>query len=244
QLMAYLYGELSAAEQAAFEEQLQTHPDLQKELKELRSTRSMLQTIEEVQPKNTVVEIRTKPIIPMRAIRWMSLAASLALLLWVGKPRLDFNKTGFTLAFGTMEQAEETVVKSIDYQPLIQKAVAENNRAIYRRLDSIQNSFGMQQDFDKASLTTAIEQELAGYQSRQNRSLMKAVNSEYQQNMPRIVSNVQDMQLEQRREFKRLLNRLWQDVQRQREADLNAIEDAFIELQRQQISSMPMTDEE
>lgn len=242
QLMAYLYGELSAEEYAAFEAELQTNPALQQELKELQSTRSMLQQLEEVQPKSTVVEVKTRPIIPMRTIRWMGMAASLALLLWIGKPRLDVQASGFTLAFGTPAQTE-TVESKMDYQPLIQQAVAANSQAIHRRLDSIQQRLGTQQSFDRAALISDIERELEGYQSKQSRNLLRAVNSEYEQNMPRIVSNVQDMQLEQRREFKRLLNRLWQDVQRQREADLNAIEDAFIALQREHMNMIPMTDE-
>ena len=63
--------------------------------------------------------------------------------------------------------------------------------------------------------------------------------------MPRIVSNVQDMQIEQKRELRQMMNRLWQDIQRQREAEMAAIEAAFLELQRQQNSnsSLPAIEE-
>ena len=243
QLMAYLYGELSAEEKINFEEILKNDPALQEELREFRSVRSMMKQLEEVQPKSTVVEIKTKPIIPMKMIRWLSIAASLALLLWAGKPRLDVNKSGFSIAFGTPPNST-LVSESVDYSPIIQEEIARNTQVIYRRLDSIQQHLGSQQNLDESSLMNAIEKELAGYQSKQKKNLVRAVNSEYEQNIPRIVSNVQDMQLEQRRELRKLLNRMWQDVQRQREADLNAIDNALFELQRQQTSAIPVSEEE
>ena len=83
-------------------------------------------------------------------------------------------------------------------------------------------------------LLEAIERELSSYDNQHQHHVARAVNNQYEENMPRLVSMTQDMQLEQRRELKGMMNRLWKDVQRQREADLQAIERAFLELQQQQ----------
>jgi len=237
-LMAYLYGELSAQERADFEKQIEQNADLQQELKELKSTRSLLRQLEDIQPKSTVVEIKSTPIISMRSIKWMSIAATAALLLLVGKPRLEIGNNGFSLAFGTppSERMETNTLESVDYAPLIQNAVAQSNQNIYKRLDSIQQQLEVQIEGKEESLLRALEREMNGYQNTQNRNLVRAVSTEYQQNMPRIVSNMQDLQIEQRREIRQMfgtmLSTLWQDVQRQREQDLNAIKAAMIEIRQ------------
>lgn len=236
QLMDYLYGELSAQEKAAFEQQLQNDPKLQQELRDFQSTRTMLQQVEDLQPKATVVELKPKPVVSMRAVKWLSIAAAVALLLLAGKPRMEVSSNGFMIAFGSpkIEQANPATTPTNDYEPMIHNAVAQSNQEIYRMLDSIQQQLGARINTKEQTLLQAIERELSSYDNQHQHHVARAVNNQYEENMPRLVSMTQDMQLEQRRELKGMMNRLWKDVQRQREADLQAIERAFLELQQQQ----------
>lgn len=236
QLMDYLYGELSAQEKAAFEQQLQNDPKLQQELRDFQSTRTMLQQVEEMQPKATVVELKPKPVVSMRAVKWLSAAAAVALLLLVGKPSMEVSSNGFMIAFGSPNtiQSQPEVLQPNDYEPIIHNAVAKSNQDIYKMLDSIQHQLGTRINTKEQSLLEAIERELSTYENQQQRKVARVVNNQYEENMPRLVSMTQDMQLEQRRELKSMMNRLWKDLQRQREADLQAIERAFLELQQQQ----------
>ncbi|MEM8528712.1 MAG: hypothetical protein AAGG68_29020 [Bacteroidota bacterium] len=246
QLMDYLYGELSAQEKAAFEQQLRNDPKLQQELRDFQSTRSMLQQVEEVQPKATVVELKPKPIVSMRAVKWLSVAAAVALLLLVGKPKMEVNSNGFMIAFGSpsVEQVQPVTTPASDYEPMIHNAVAQSNQEIYKMLDSIQQQLGARINTKEQTLLEAIERELSSYDSEHQHHVVQAVNDEYEENMPRLVALTQDMQLEQRREFKNIANRLWKDFQRQREADLEAIERALLELQQQQISGEAVTSDD
>ncbi|MEM6698366.1 MAG: hypothetical protein AAF599_08220 [Bacteroidota bacterium] len=236
QLMDYLYGELSAQEKAAFEQQHQNDPKLQQELKDFQSTRTMLQQVEEMQPKATVVELKPKPMVSMRAVKWLSAAAAVALLLLVGKPRIEVSSNGFMIAFGSTNTVQSQPVQTNDYEPMIHNAVAQSNQEIYKMLDSIQHQLGTRINTKEQSLLEAIERELSSYDNEHQHHVVRAVNNQYEENMPRLVSMTQDMQLEQRRELKGMMNRLWKDIQRQREADMQAIERAFLELQQQQSS--------
>jgi len=247
QLMDYLYGELSAQEKAAFEQQLQNDPKLQQELRDFQSTRTMLQQVEELQPKATVVELKPKPFVSMRAVKWLSAAAAVALLLLVGKPKMEVSSDGFMIAFGSTESVKHLpeIVESDSYEPMIHNAVAQSNQEIYKMLDSIQQQLGARINTKEQSLMEAIERELAGYQNKHQRHVARAVNNQYEENIPRLVSMTQDMQLEQRREVRNLLSRFWQDIQRQREADMQAIEEAFLKLQEQtDLGETPMGEEE
>ncbi|MEL6941069.1 MAG: hypothetical protein AAFO82_00235 [Bacteroidota bacterium] len=236
QLMDYLYGELSAQERAAFEQELQNNPQLQQELKDFQSTRSMLHQVEEIQPKATVVELKPKPVISTRAVKWLSAAAAIALLLLVGKPRMEVGSDGFMIAFGYTNPVNPSpaVLPVAEQQSMIHNAVAESNQEIYKLLDSIQNQLGARINTKEQMLLEAIERELSSYENQHQRQVARVVSNQYEENIPRLVSMTQDMQLEQRRELKGMMNRLWKDVQRQREADLQAIERAFLELQQQQ----------
>lgn len=240
-LMAYLYGELSAEARVAFEAELADNEALQQEYEELTSTRSMLRQLEDVSPKPTVVELKTTPRFRWRELRWMSVAAAVALLLLVGKPRVDFGKNGLSIAFGTppnqptMNAAPTTVLTAEDYEAITRELMAQDQQLMNRRLDSIQQLLGSSSTFDDAFLATAIERQLARYQYQQNQQQASVITTNYEQTVPRIVSNVQDMQLEQRREIRRLLNQMWQQVQRQRESDLQAIEAAIFRLEQQQL---------
>ncbi|MEM1328784.1 MAG: hypothetical protein AAGI23_22700 [Bacteroidota bacterium] len=240
-LMDYLYGELSAEERQAFEAEIQQNEDLQAELSELKSMRAMLRQVDHHLPKSTVVELRTIPRITPRQIRWLSMAAAVALLLLVGKPKLDVGQNGVSLAFGTPPHSTEQAIMTTpdltadDYVAITRELMAQDQQRVDKRLDSLQQLLNGNSNIDSEWLEDAINQKLAGYQYQQNRQVVRAVDSKYEQNMPRIVSNMQDMQLEQRREVRRLLNQMWQQVQLQRESDLQAIEEMILDLQRQQL---------
>jgi tellurite resistance protein len=244
QLIDYLYGELSAEERQAFEAELKQDKALQEELRELTSTRAMLRHVDYQLPKSTVVELKTTPHITARQIKWLSMAAAIALLLLVGKPKLDIGKQGVSLAFGTPPTpqlpsiaANSPDLTADDYVAITRELVAQDQQRVDKRLDSLQQLLSGNSNIDAEWLEDAINQKLAGYKYQQNRQVVRAVDNKYEQNMPRIVSNMQDMQLEQRREVRRLLNQLWQQVQRQRESDLQAIEEMILDLQRQQMNA-------
>lgn len=243
QLMAYLYGELSAEARIAFEAELADNEALRQEYEELTSTRSMLRQLEEVAPKSTVVELTTTPRFRWRDVRWMGIAATVALLLLIGKPRVEVGDSGFSIAFGTppnqteLETIPASVLTADDYEAITRELMAQDQQMVNRRIDSIQQLLGDSNSLDNASLETAIEQKLARYQYKENQRSAKLVTANYEQTVPRIVSNVQDMQLEQRREVRRLFNQMWQQIQQQRESDLQAIEEAIFRLEQRQLNS-------
>lgn len=233
QMMAYLYGELSSEEQAEFERWLEQHPTAKAELNELKSTRSLLGLLEDIRPSATTVELKPRPLISKKWMQWMSIAAGLALALMVARPQLEVTGRGAMVTFGSYEKQAPSTPKPANDDDAIQQLVAQSNFKIYKQLDSIQKQLGDKIAWKEQTLMTALENELNSHKYQQQQYLTRTVNNQYQERIPRIVSNVQSMQLEQRQEVKQMLNRLWQEWQKQRERDMEAIERAILELQLQ-----------
>ena len=239
QLIDYLYGEMTTTQRADFEAQLANNPTLKAELDELQFTRRLLSDVQQVRPSNTTVTIRATPTIPMSSIKWMAVAASVIAFVWATQPRIQFQNTGAVIVFGNYNVADDERIfqrtPTTDCAPMIEAAIADSNAEIFELLDSIQKQLGRQMDWKEKALMAALEDELNGYQKKQQQNLVRAVSNQYQQNIPRIVTNFQDMSLEQRQEIRLLLKQLWEELQAQREKDLEYVERAIILLQEEQL---------
>lgn len=233
QLMDYLYGEMSAAERIAFEAQLAANPSLKKELEELQSTRRILTKVDAVRPPNQVVTFKSKPVFYHPLLKWVAVAASFIAFVCITQPRIQFQKTGVMLTFGNVPAHSDA--PEPDYPLMIQSTVAASNAEIFELLDSIQEQLGQQLDYKQKSLMATLEDELDGYQQKQHQSMVRAVNNQYQRSIPRIVSNFQNMTIEQRQEVKMMMKQLWVELQQQRKKDLEYLDQTLRSLQEEQI---------
>ena len=99
-LIDYLYGEMTPAERWAFEQELQQHPTLQKELEDLQESRAFLSDLSDVQPPTPVVALRQKRRSWQKWAIPASIAASLLLLLQLFDFQVTKTENGLTFSFG------------------------------------------------------------------------------------------------------------------------------------------------
>ena len=142
QLMDYLYDEMDDEQKAAFEKHLESDPKLQKELKEMQNTRSLLKNVPANTPAYKFIGVPQEPK-NSRAYTFIKPALAVAASLLIGVMIFAFTdmkmgqtENGFYLTFGsppTAEPVSEEAVVDLMYQirtenQLIMAAMFEQNR--------------------------------------------------------------------------------------------------------------------
>lgn len=140
-LMAYLYGELEEDKRLEIESYLASHPEMQKEIEEMRDAREVLQSIPslEVQAPLTVIHAASPP---AKTIHWwkpaMGIAAAFALLLLsAGFAGINagHNDNGWYFSMGEpLPKEKDTNTESID--SMVQKSLQLYQDSLVKRLDA------------------------------------------------------------------------------------------------------------
>jgi hypothetical protein len=140
-LMAYLYGELDAAESAKVQEYLQQHPEELKKMQGLGEVRSALTHVQEkevIAPPIFMGDANVKPLWQSSYFKTvMSIAASLLFLMVAGKllgTEINYGSGELKVSFGgKKEQVKEIIQPSLSEEKvkeMIQSSLAMNNEVI------------------------------------------------------------------------------------------------------------------
>jgi len=221
-LMGYLYGEISEEERQKVEVWLAEHPEEEAELEQLRETRSWLATAPPAPPQKSPLFVEeSAPRRRFPTLAWMSAAAAVLLLLLVTiGTEVDFTGNGMQITFG--KTRTETITE--DWQQELLQTLAEKDRAAEQRLDSMQHAMQQQLMQQQTQLLDNWQDRLAAHDAQQRKKLEQFATDYYQKEVPNMIANVQEMQLQQRDELQIILNDMWNDWLEVRSSDLQIIQ--------------------
>ncbi len=181
-LLDYLYGEMSAAEKAAFGKELQNDEELAQELNELRGVQDALGSLEdkEVVPPSFIFndeKPKTVPFAQSDAFRWVgSIAAGLAILL-VSAYVLNFhvatNESGVQLGFGQPQIASSNQVNKEDVQSWMKEVMADYDANTSAQLVSLEDKLTSKIDSQDQENLASMQKLMSGYSSETDQ-LMRA----------------------------------------------------------------------
>jgi hypothetical protein len=221
-LMGYLYGEISEEERQKVEAWLAKHPEEQAELEQLRETRSWLANAPPAPPQTSplfVEEATTRRRLPK--LTWMNAAAAvLLLLLTTIGTQVDFTGNGMQITFGTTKSE----APSDGWREELLQTLAEKDRAAEQRLDSLQQAMQKQLLQQQSQLLDNWQHRLAAHDAQQRKKLKQFASDYYQKEVPYLIANVQEIQLQQREELQIILNDMWNDWLEVRSADWQIIQ--------------------
>lgn len=236
-LIDYLYGEMSAAEKAAFEEELQRNPELQKELAELQESRTFLADLPDVQPPATIVALKPKRLKWQRWAIPAGIAASLLILLELFNFQVVTTENGFAFSFGeTKEQIQELPAEKPQYvtisevqQLLESRAKAYQSDALLR--DSIwQNRMNQQEEI----MQQYLNRQMVAYQNQQAKDFKTFAKNLRQEEFPEMANLVQNLLNQHQEETRLMFGEAWTNWQETRSNDLNTIKSEFANVYQNQ----------
>jgi len=232
--MGYLYGEISAEERQKVEAWLREHPEDRAELQQLQETRSWLAAVPAAPTKTTLnfPTAKSKRLWAVPRLAWIGAAAAvLLLLLTTLGTSVTVSEKGMTIAFGQPALSATANPESQAWQKQILEVLAENDEATEQRLDSIQRQVQHELLQQQKTLLQDWQAQLARHDALQRKKLEQFAMEYYQKEVPIMIANVQDMQLEQREELQVILNEMWNDWLAVRSADLQIIQASMDDLQ-------------
>lgn len=225
-LIAYLYGELSEAEERRVEDYLSGNEDARKEFEEFKAARLIMGRLKDrevevpsfsfSEPTNVVVGSLNKSV----WMRALAVAASVVLVLLFGyltKFHVSYNENGFEMAFGEQEKGyNQTQVET-----MIAEAIEKNNEEINERL---------------ASAETGIQEFVSENTQSLKNSLVRQVNhsdfdNQKKQYLAMLKEMIESSELAQKKYTDEVMTdfAIFLDIQRQN--DLEVIQTRFNNLQ-------------
>jgi hypothetical protein len=230
-LMEYLYGEMSGEERAAFERELSCDPSLRDELEAMRRTREMLAGLPEVEPAARVLRI-SNPVSSWK--RWgirAGVAAAVLLLLLAFNARLEWTGRGLVFALGQPSPERAAPEAGTDPDAMIAalgQLLERREQEMDARLQSLDSAWQHRLLRREEALRRDWQDYRAQFGTDQQEQLARW-EKDFQ---PELVALIQQTQLEQQRELRLLLNDFYAEWQQTRKADLESIEQEFVNLYR------------
>jgi hypothetical protein len=199
-LMAYLYGELGATENARVQEYLQQHPEELKKIQGLGEMRSALAHVQEkevIAPPIFMDDANVKPLWRSSYFKTvMSIAASLLFLMVAGKllgTEINYGGGELKISFGgKKEQVKEIIQPSLSEEKvkeMIQSSLAMNNEVISANLNE-----------DQKRLSQSIRHNL-DQNSKKIDALMKTASDASQEQVRGFVASMQNENLKLMKDY-------------------------------------------
>jgi hypothetical protein len=239
-LAAYLYGELSKDEMARVSSYLTAHPEVKKELEEIKSlqkTMGKLNDKEVTEPSfvfenPSVVVVSDQPRLNSLMKLTMGMAASIAILLLIGyftSLNISFKDNGMQLSFGTIEHINTPVTNNIteaNVKAWMKESLATNNEDLLSKIDAVESNFSNQVDLQQVahhkqlkSLTSAnrVDQDI----------INQYVSQLKQENKDIILSLVEVSERNQQQYMSEMITDFSAYLDEQRSNDLEMIQTSF-----------------
>lgn len=227
-LMDYLYGEMNEAERRRFEEELALDSALTEELESLRQVRSMLDNLPDSRPEPSVITLAPAPA-PWK--KWgLRAAAALALLfvLFRFNARIELGSGGMVFSLGERRQPV-TAMPADTALAALTRRLERREQMFESRLDSL---WEKRLALSEQNLSHQWEARLLDHRLRRELQVQQLLQVIRQEERPELVGLIQNMQIEQQKELRLLLEDFWEHYQLNRETDLQSIEKEFVELYR------------
>lgn len=252
-IIDYLYGEMDHSEKKEFEKQMDSDPDLMKEIKALESVRgdlSMLEDKEVMEPFSIWGHTRTGRVGSMNQRKSIllrpitAIAASLVLLMLVGFATnfsLSLNKDGLHISF---QKAEETgsqpTLTELDVKRILSEEIQENNNGLLASMDASGNA--------TSSRLSKLEKSIQETQKLNDQMITKAdldqfVTDMEDRNSLLLQEYLSQASSQQQAYFKTMLTQFSDYLQDQRVEDLNMIQSELLQLNYTQTQQKLATDE-
>ncbi len=245
ELLDYIYGEMSATEQKAFEQKLREDSKLKSEYDELTSVREELGKLEDkevMEPFSTWGRRKSsswngrnkRRLVVFRPIT--AVAASLLILMVVGYLTgfsVSLNKTGFQVGYGKfISSTKEKVFTEDEVKSLLKSEIEKNNSMILARIGSSEQ----ENNSRFASLETSLIQteELNNQKYATNEDVERFFVSAESKNIESLQKYLATTSAYQQEYFKTMLTQFGEFMQEQRSADLNMIRSSFVEIKQSQ----------
>lgn len=236
-LIDYLYGEMNAFQQAAFEEELAQNPELQQELAELQASRSFLADLPDIQPPATIVSLKPKRLKWQRWAIPAGIAASLLILLELFNFQAVTTENGFAFSFGdTKEIAKENPIVAPQYVTIAEvQQLLESREKAYRAdvllRDSLwQNRMNTQEN----TMRQYLNQQMVAYQKQQQQDFSNFATTLRQEEFPEMANLVQNLLNEHQAETRLMFGEAWANWQATRSEDLHTIKTEFANVYQNQ----------
>ena len=199
-LMAYLYGELDAAETEKVQLYLQHHPEELKELQKLGDVRSAISHIQDkevIAPPIFMGEANVRPLWQSSYFKTvMSIAASLLFLMIAGKflgTEINYSGGELTISFGgkrkPVTEIMQTSLTEEKVKEMIQTSLASNNEVITSSWTE-----------DQKRLSQSIRQNL-DQNSKRIDALMKGASDASQEQVRGFVASLQNENLKLMKDY-------------------------------------------
>ena len=255
ELLAYIYGDMTAEEKKEFEQKLSKDSNLREEFEALSSVRQELGNLsdkEVMEPFSTWGRSRSsrwfgsnhrRKIIVFRPVT--AVAASLLILMLVGfltDFSISINDKGLFLGFGNQLQTnEEKFIGEDDILALIRRELDENNNMLLTKLTESENSYNNQIIAMEFSLTEVIKTNKKAVVT--NEDLQKFFTSAENKNTELIREYLKLTSTQQQDYFKTMLTQFNDYMLEQRSEDLTMIRNSLIELKQSQNVQKQETDQ-
>lgn len=245
-LMEYLYGEMSTEKRLAFEKELETDPELKKEMNELKQIRSGLSWLEDkevmepfflsgrprsngwTRPFGRRAFIMFKP--------YVAIAAMLILVLIVGylvNFRITYGDNGLYMGFDQATPQQEQSLTRDEVLNLVKNEIAGNNALIMNRLESTEEDLNtrfasLQQEQKQTPEVRLADQVVTQDELDQYYQLVRDSNAA-------LIENFLQTSTEQQQEyFQAVLTQFSDYLREQREEDLRLIRRSIVSLKESQ----------
>lgn len=236
-LMDYLYGEMSAQEKEAFEQELKNNPALKAELDELQSSRDFLADLPDVQPVKKVVALQSKRGNWRKWAMPLSVAASFLLLLKIVDFHAVKTENGYNFSFGEVAQvSEKQPIVSPNYVTVSEvQQLMESRDAAYRKALLARDSiWQIRLSAQEQVLQKNIGQQMVAYQTKQQKDLEKFIDTFQQEELPELANLMQNLLNEHQAETKLMFGDAWANWQDTRNNDLKTIGSEFANIYQNQ----------
>lgn len=145
-MMAYLYDELSVQEKQAFEQEMEEHPDLKQELKELQQTRGLLGIAYHQKVSTPPIQQllhQEKKGTNSNPFKWVgSIAASLLIILFAAKfsgLNISSNEYGTNISFNSNSNDNGDYIHKDQVKSMIDNSLVAYDQKLSKQLDERSN---------------------------------------------------------------------------------------------------------
>lgn len=239
-LAAYLYGELSKDEHAQVSGYLATHPEVKKELEEIKSMQKVmgkLQDKEVTEPSfvfenPAVVVVSKHPFLNSFMKLTMGMAASIALLLLVGyftSLNVSFQENGIQLSFGALEKINTPEINSLteaNVKAWMQESLVANNENLLSKIDEVESQLSDQVDLQKVTHANQMKSLTSSNKIDQG-IIDQYVSQLKQENKDIILSLVEVSERNQQQYMSAMITDFSAYLDQQRNNDLEVIQTSF-----------------
>ena len=227
-LMAYLYDELDEATRQKVTAYLQKHPEVAAELSEMNKVRNILAEVPDFEIPSMIFPSepkQKKAAKTKKLFHWTRLLAAmfaLCLLALVGlNTKIQWEEKGLSIQFGQVNKSKEIPNNTF--------ASADQLTDLSAKIEALQLQLA---NITQAYQATDYNQRIQNLENRKYLTAAK-VNQIFEKNfkkkIPQLVASIQN-ESDQDAAYKEILNELWEQIQTQRQLDLEAIAGEFIQI--------------